>query len=242
MRKRTIAHKGEGIAMKKKVSQTLLSIVTALTVIVGIAMPALHTKAAAEPHQYFDPDGKSYIYYLDESGNPYTMRDGEKIYFALPLEHLQVTDPQKIEELNQAISSGLSTRAIPTSYYDISDNDSTQKINSSVYSVDVDFSKTPTFATSVLKVNRQHAEIRFKTSDIKKESIFSGSKVNFTYFYYDIIEEKWYSQDFTDIDCTGATGVGMIFSPTITQYLQFSVSRSSKIKSLKVEVWTTGLW
>ncbi len=228
--------------MKKKMSQTLISIVMALAVIVGTVMPALHTEAGTEPHQYFAPDGKSYIYQLDESGNPYTMVDGEKMYLALPLGHLQVMDTQKIEELNQAILGGSFGRAIPTSYYDISDNDSTQNINSPVYSVDVDFSKTPTFATSVLKVNRQHAEIRFKTSDIKKESIFTGSKVNFTYFYYDIIEDKWYSQNFTDVDCTGPTGVGMIFSPTITQYLQFSVSRSSKIKSLKVEVWTTGLW
>lgn len=228
--------------MKKKITQALVSIVMTLAVMVGIVIPALHTEAGAEPYQYMDPDGKSYIYYLDGSGNPYTVTDGEKIYMALPLEHLEVTDSQKIEELNQAISGGSLGRAIPTSYYDISDNDSTQSINSSVYSVDVDFSKTPTFATSVLKVNRQHAEIRFKTSDIKKESIFTGSKVNFTYFYYDIVEDKWYSQDFTDVDCTSPTGVGMIFSPTITQYLQFSISRSSKIKSLKAEVWTTGLW
>ena len=49
-------------------SQTLISIVMALAVIVGTVMPALHTEAGTEPHQYFAPDGKSYIYQLDESG------------------------------------------------------------------------------------------------------------------------------------------------------------------------------
>lgn len=210
--------------------------------IIGVAMPSVYAETDVATQQYVAPDGSVYAYYLDEAGNPYTIIDSEKVYLALPLEHLRVTDQQKVEELSQAIWGGSLGRTIPTTYYDISDNDSTQKINSSVYSANVDFSQTPTFTTSVLKVNRQHAEIRFKTSDIKKETIFTGSKVNFTYFYYDIVEDIWYSQDFTDIDCTGPTGVGMIFSPTITQYLQFSISKSSKIKSLKVESWTTGLW
>lgn len=227
---------------EEKINQMLLSLVLAIAMTAGTALTSVYAETDTTAQQYIAPDGSIYAYYLDEVGNPYTMIDSEKVYLAIPLEHLRVTDLQKVEELNQAISSDSQGRAIPAAYYDISDNDSTQKINSSVYSADVDFSQTPTFTTSVLKVNRQHAEIRFKTSNVKKENIFAGSKVNFTYFYYDIVEDIWYSQDFTDVDCTGLTGVGMIFSPTITQYLQFSVSRSSKIKSLTVEAWTTGLW
>lgn len=56
------------------------------------------------------------------------------------------------------------------------------------------------------------------------------------------MDDAWYAEEHSDVDCTGATGFGVLFSPTITEYLQFDVSKSSKIKSLTLEIWTTGLW
>lgn len=108
-----------------------------------------------------------------------------------------------------------------------------------------DFDATTTFTTRVLKVNRRHVQFRFKTSNIsniKKENILTGSKVNFTVYFYDVVAEEWFTETYNEVNCTSTNGVGIVFSPTVTEYLQFDVSKSSKIKSLTLEIWTTGLW
>lgn len=240
---KTILMKGMDIKMKKIFEKLAVSV----TLIIVIVINGTMTSYAAEQVNYYENgyvtiDENAYYYDFDENRNPYIIKNSEVLYLALPLEHLQVTDEQVIEKLNETFHRAELSRAIPGSYYDISDNDSTEKINSSIYSASVNFDQTATFTTSVLKVNRQHATVRFKTSDIKKENIFAGTKVNFTFYYYDIVEDKWYQQVYSEKDCTGTTGFGIIFSPTITQYLKFDVSKASKIKSLKLEVWTTGLW
>ncbi len=227
--------------MKRKVNRGMVSLILAIVMTIGVSL-SVCAETNTTVHQYVAVNGTVYNYYLDETGNPYTVINAEKVYLALPLEHLRVTDFQKIDELNAAISNTSIGRSTPTTYYDISDNNDTEKLNSSVYSADVNFDDTPTFTTEVLKVNRQHATVRFKTSDIKKENIFAGKKVNFTFYYFDPIDEEWYSQAYSDKDCTGATGFGILFSPSVNQYLQFDISKSSKIKSLTLEIWTTGLW
>lgn len=113
-------------------------------------------------------DDDVYYYNFDQNGNPYILIDSEVFYLALPLEHLRVTDNKILEELDKTLDSSMVTRSVPGSYYDISDNDSSEKLNSSIYSASVDFDQTATFTTPVLKVNRQHATVRFKTTDIKK--------------------------------------------------------------------------
>jgi hypothetical protein len=140
----------------------------------------IHVEAAEAPLQFTASDGTVYDYYLDDAGNPYTIINEEVVYVALPLEHLKVTDPEKIEGLNASITS-TQARGLPTNYYDISQGGA-EVLNSPVYTATVDFDVTPTFTTSVLKVNRQHAAFRFKTSDIEKETIFTGSKVSFTVY------------------------------------------------------------
>ena len=225
---------------RTQIRRRIVAFILMAMMVMEIPLP-VYAETENKVLQHIDVEGKTYDYYLDDVGNPYMIIDGEKMYVALPLAHLRVTDPQKIEELNSAVSESTMTRAVPTKYYDISSGGA-EVINSPVYSKNVDFGTTPTYTTEVLKANRQHAAIRFKTSNIKKENIFAGSKVNFTIYYYDVVDDAWYAEEHSDVDCTGATGFGVLFSPTITEYLQFDVSKSSKIKSLTLEIWTTVLW
>ncbi|NLA76288.1 MAG: hypothetical protein GX851_00395 [Clostridiales bacterium] len=53
---------------------------------------------------------------------PYIIEDGEKLFVAIGLEHLKVTDPLLIEELNSSLSSAKKaegTKAVPSSYFNL---------------------------------------------------------------------------------------------------------------------------
>lgn len=182
-------------------------------------------------YQYVAYDGTVYNYFLDEEGSPYIIVNEEIVYILLPLEHLRVTDPEKLAELNETILNPEMIRSEPSNYYDISNNNSTTDIDSPKYSTDVNFNNITTFTTPVLKVNRQHATIRFKTSNLAV-----GQKVNFTVYYYDSVFDEWYSDSYTNKDCTSLRGFGIQFSPTVTPYLQLILCISLLILPLVI-VW-----
>lgn len=225
--------------MKNKLKKSIVSLLCASILTIGVSSP-VHAETMETASQFTAIDGTVYDYFLDEVGNPYIIINDEVTYVALPLDHLKVTDSEKIAELNECILP-VQTRSLPTNYYDISEGDA-EVINSPVYTASVDFDATTTFTTRVLKVNRRHVQFRFKTSNIKKENILTGSKVNFTVYFYDVVAEEWFAETYNEVNCTSTNGVGIVFSPTVTEYLQFDVSKSSKIKSLTLEIWTTGLW
>ena len=72
-------------------------------------------------YEFVFEDGTKIQYYLDEIGNPYRIINGEKVYIALALDHLAVTDSEIILELNSQTKNrieSISPRA--TNYYDLS--------------------------------------------------------------------------------------------------------------------------
>lgn len=77
---------------------------------------------------------ESIIYFLDSEQNPYILDDGEQVYIARSLPHLEVTDAEILTELNNVVQC-LAMRSVSTNYYDISYGPA--DVNSSAYSVDI---------------------------------------------------------------------------------------------------------
>lgn len=117
---------------RTQIRRRIVAFILMAMMVMEIPLP-VYAETENKVLQHIDVEGKTYDYYLDDVGNPYMIIDGEKMYVALPLAHLRVTDPQKIEELNSAVSESTMTRAVPTKYYDISSGGA-EVINSPVYS------------------------------------------------------------------------------------------------------------
>ncbi|MCM1101017.1 MAG: hypothetical protein NC398_06500 [Acetatifactor muris] len=184
-------------------------------------------------------DGTVYEYYLDENLNPYTFVDGEMIYMALPLAHLEVTDEEKLEELNAALPTSGVARGVPTDYQDISAYGETRLV-SVAYTASVDFTKHNPFETPVLKINRQHNIIRVRTSDLEKESLVAGNAINLRVYFYDELEDKWYANYHVGLNCTTLAGQGVQYLKSLTEinYVRFEITKYDLIKSFKLKIWT----
>lgn len=223
--------------MKNNKSILFCILVMAICVIMPMKVSAVGLNN--ELYQYVDIDGSIIEYYLDDSGNPYQYYNGEKLYLALPLEHLQVTDPAKIEELNQILEMSV-TRQVPTDYRDLSTGSAT--LASDVYSSYVSFENTNIFTSSVLKFNSQHSTIRIQATNIRKENIFASTNVNIIYYYYDIVLDRWSSATYSDKDVSGTGGFGIRYVASTCPYAQFQLTKSSALKSFDINIWTTPLY
>lgn len=195
-----------------------------------------------ELFQFVSSDGLVIQYYLDENNNPYHYKNGEKIYLILPLPHLQVTDAATISELNQAVQAsnenGIMPQAVPTGYYDLSNCSDTQ--DSSEYVKYMYFNKgSDLIATQVLKYNMKHAHVCFQTRDMNK-SLFSSPNINFIYYYYSYLEDKWYSTSYFDYDARN--GISLDNALNTFPYGQFKVNQRDSVISCNFVVWTTYIW
>ncbi len=197
-----------------------------------------------EAFQYVSPDGLVIRYYLD-GNNPYHYKNGEKVYLILPLPHLQVLDPVTVSRLNQAIQSSnnsgvnlASPYATPTEYFDLSNCPDDQ--TSIEYVKYMYFNKgTDLIATQVLKYNMSHAHICFQTRDIDKEFL-SSSNINFIYYYYSYLENRWYSMSYLDYDARNIINLDNALNTF--PYGQFKVNQRDRMISCNFTVWTTYLW
>ncbi len=220
----------------KKLSKMVTCV---LVMCATMVLPVYAQDTADSMYEYVDIDGSVIEYYLDEEGNPYHYVNDEKIYLALPLEHLRVTDPEKIEELNQILADTMS-RAVPTSYVDLSTGAAT--LASNKYTASVSFANATSFTTQVLKFHSQHKTIRIETSDIVKENIFAGKKVTIVYHYYDLIFDEWSEQKYTSKDCSDIGGFGIQYVGSTSPYARFDIEKSSAIESFTLKIWTTPLY
>jgi len=194
-----------------------------------------------EAFQYVSPDGLVIRYYLD-GDNPYHYENGEKVYLLLPLPHLQVLDSAAISQLNQAVQSGengganfATPYATPTGYFDLSNCPNNQ--NSIEYVKYMYFNKgSDLIATQVLKYNMSHAYICFQTRDIDKEFL-SGSNINFVYYFYNYLEDRWYSESY--FDCDGRKITKLDNALNTFPYGQFKVNQRDRMISCNFTVWTT---
>lgn len=193
-------------------------------------------------NQYVDSDGQVYEYYLDENSAPYLLSGNEKVYIALPLDFLEVKDADKLEELNSAINCESNSRGVPTNYYDITAFREGNNLLSVIYSMDVKFSTNVTNKkTDVLKINRNHATIVASVSNVSKPIWVLDSDVTLVLYYYEAVEDKWYSAHYIGKDCT-TSNFRILFPTSICDYIQFDVRQSSPITSFKFSTWTSGVW
>lgn len=145
---------------------------------------SFQTFAKEQEKIYIHNDGDVSIeYYLDDAGMPYNYVNGEKIYLALPLEHLKVEEIELLEELNSIFDDKDNmNRAVPTQYVDLSTGSG--MTSSPIYTKNISFASGNVHPTDYLKFNAQHAQVRFKTTNIEKSSIFIGDKITFFFYYY----------------------------------------------------------
>ena len=216
--------------MKKIISSILIAILLmSVAIIPGYSFD--------EQYVYVAPDGEKIYYYLDENLNPYNYIGEDKVYLALPLEHLRVTDPAILAELNSSIETA-SVNSVPSTYYDISTGGTSTA--SPHYTKSVSFESVSSFTTPVLKLNTSHTTMRVRASNIVKKNIFAGKKFDVTHYYYDSINDAWDSQTHNDQEL--ASTLAFYHYPNINNYGKVKVSKNSAIKTFTLDVWTTPLW
>ena len=193
-----------------------------------------------QQYTYYYPNGNSVMYYLDDAGNPYVFENGEKIYIALPLEHLKVTDENLIFDLNQSINNNsqqIQPYSVPTSYFDLSTGAADDASIS--YTVNnVSLANGVLTAFSILKFNPHHQYVCFKT-DIIDKAFLAGNKVTLTYFYYNIYDDAWYNSRYEGVKCTSTFGYAIKSDFNVCPYGRFSIVRYSDIYTVNVSIWTT---
>jgi hypothetical protein len=199
-----------------------------------------------------DVDGTIYEYYLDSDGNPYNYFNGKKIYMALPLEHLKVTDPDMLAYLSpvtesiraaeaNSVGKGSSIlSAPPYPYYDL-DSTGPGNIDSHWYTIDISFLNGNNPVTEVLKYNAQHRGIKIWTTNMDK-GFLSGNKINVSRYYYDLYNDQWYNELHSAVDCAIINGRGFPQLLSIYQYGFFQFSPSDNVYACTVSIKTTFLW
>ena len=167
--------------------------------------------------------------------------DGEKVYIALSLPSLEVTDGDLICELNSEMkyseASGVN-KAAPTSYIDLSNCGNNE--NSIEYSVKATGLDDGFFNVGPFKYNINHKGLIIKTTShsFPLFSIYDYS-LNITYYFYYPNANKWYSMTMMNKDCSIIGGFRFQHLPQLYPYGKFSFMAHSTLKSCKIKISTT---
>lgn len=209
----------------KKIMLVLMVAVTLCTMCTPMASAAYYDL----PYTYTYDNGEVVKYNLDSDGNPYSFIDGEKVDLLLPLSKFKVTDSNLVNELNKSINitsdtSNMARAAVPTKYVDISATIDSEGLISKLYKKYVDLEANSSVTTDVLKINPSLVRINVTTADLNKK-LLSGSKIKLTLYFYNYLEESWYSNTYTN-NYTG-TGKNYIFYPSTTPFIKAKVQKSS---------------
>lgn len=194
-----------------------------------------YVKAEKIGYTYYDNlTNTSIQYYLDENGAPYILQDDGMQYVALPLPSLEVTDEDKLAELNAALENQMTARSAPTNYVDIS--------SGVTYTMRVDFSATVDCVTTpVLKMNREHVRILASITDVSKPIWVVDKDVTLVLYYYDGMNDRWYSIYYIGQDFT-TNPLNVQFPLSVYEFIKFDVRESSPITSCKFNVHSSARW
>ncbi len=189
-----------------------------------------------EKEYYVYNYGDEEIYYLlDEKMQPYYEADGERVYLALPLEHLKVTDEEFLAELNCAMQNAMSINPlayVPGDYHDLA----VEPFERTMY-----LSDNYTY-TGILKMDPTKRVIRMKTSEEIKNHLFTGKKISYIVAYYSAAEDTWHKYTVEDINCSNDVGSPLdLVSGQLYPYVYFGVKKSSDLYSAKVSCWCTDI-
>lgn len=229
------------ICKAKRVLVTALLLVTMVSNFVAVSY------ANGPTYVFIDANGEKIHYYLDDEGYPYCIRNGEKVYLALPLSHLKITDQDIIDELNTAVevvelkeseskSNTISQRSVPTNYYELRLKSNPLE-SSYAYSNYYSFDNYTTHNTPVFKMSTKHALIRFRSKDIEKP-LFGSKKISFVFRYYHKTLDEWSRIIINDVDCTSTLGYDFEYLSE-TSYAQYILLIPDDVEAYTAVVWTT---
>lgn len=168
-------------------------------------------------------DGTVVNYYLDENLMPYIIHDGEKMGIALPLEHLKVTDPVKLQQLNAAVS-----------IYSINGTG----FGDGGVTETVSFGNSSTYTTQQYTYNGTTGnQMRLHTYDYDKD-LFASKKISFSYYYSDLTNSgTWYSYSYSDCSTASTNGFGIAISPRAYPNMQIEINKPSGVRSFTMHLY-----
>ncbi|MBQ4103565.1 MAG: hypothetical protein IJC90_03790 [Clostridia bacterium] len=225
--------------MKK--TKKVLSAVLACITLFGTSVTAF-AASADKQYKYTDPSGEIIYYYLDDNGNPYNYQNDDKIYLALPLADLKVTDEDVIDSLNTSESTNKLSRTVESDYYYLSA--SKPSANSISYNQSISFASSTSATTKLLKFYSNHVAVRVRGDDVEAKW-YKNKKIDIDYYYRASVDGTWYKISFTKTNCCTNTQVGYSFqhSPSINPYGKFVLKQgSSGVESFNLKIWTTYTW
>lgn len=226
--------------MKRRIRKKVISLTTAVIILLQCLSLSAFAYNDGELYTFVFYDGTEVNYYLDSDGMPYCYENGEKIYMALPLEHLRITDEAILAELEEArleIENN-TTRAIPTNYVDLSQCAYQQ--NSPYYTRAITFATTSTeISTPVFKLYEGHHSIRLKMYNIEKAHWYSSTNITYRYAFYDPYSNTWSSVTIKDADCTLENGSGYKHTPSAYPYGRYYIVRNNNLVNFDIRIWTT---
>lgn len=215
----------------------IFSIILAFVSVFMFIIPTYATTVDLGPAYVFTfPDGTEVTYHLDESGYPYRIIDGERIYIALALEHLEVRDPAILAELQQReVERNTANSAITRSSSSVFDMSNCANDGySTEYVVNATLSNTVFFETSTLLYNAHHTGLEINTDNHRP--LTASNKISFIYYFYHQTYGRWYSLSFTGKDCS--LGYAFQHSPSIYPKGYFKVLSYSNLKSCTIRIKT----
>lgn len=184
-------------------------------------------------NEFVFEDGTKIQYYLDEIGNPYRIFNGERVYIALALDHLEVTDSELLAELNaRRNSNAIAISPQATNYYDLSNCDADKF--SREYTVNATQLTTDFFVTATLIYNAHHTGIEINTDN--HSPWYASNKINFIYYFYNATQGRWYALAFVQKNCSA--GFRFQHSPSIYPQGYFKILASNNLSSCTVRIFT----
>lgn len=215
----------------------ILSLFMALILFLMLTFPSFAAMSSTGQGNVFSfPDGTSITYYLDEANNPYRIINGQKVYVALALEHLEVTDPILLAELNNKIASCTDLNQIqPLSSESVFDmSDCGPKEFSREYSVHANLSNTEFFETSTLIYNGHHTGLKINTDS--HSPVWATNKISFIYYFYHEVYNRWYSLSFIGQNCS--YGYTFQHSPSVYPKGYFKILAYDNLQSCTIRIKT----
>lgn len=218
--------------MKKAISIILSIIIFASFVTPCFAMANSYGQSCV----FTFPDGTTVEYYLDDNSMPYIIESDKEIPIALPLPHLEVTDPNLLNKLNSESYANSNARLTPTEVYCLTIGDD---YKSNVYTESVSFSSSQSYMSPKFLLDARHAGFRIKTSDVDKVSFWNGCSISFNFYYSTSKNGTWYYRTMEDFVCTGVNGVAFQCYPSTFPYARIEIFEANNINSCTLQVWTT---
>lgn len=187
--------------MKKRISKQIISLITAVIILVQCLSLTAFAYNDGELYTYVSNDGTEVNYYLDSYGMPYYYENGIRINLLLPLEHLKITDNNVIanlqEEFASEVQGDVSLMSEPTSYFSLQKNP--VNVTSNTYTQFMTFEANSIIPTSVMRKYANHLAVHIKALNIGKKHFYNSAKATIKLYYYVPTSDCYYNYIHTGV-------------------------------------------